>query len=94
VVKYSLALELVPKKCHSVFMANQISNAPNNAWRRGLSDPAVVPGIRAIETIARPQPCRDAKTEAPTDTWIDELQWLAGFPGNWGERRGGWFCGF
>jgi hypothetical protein len=82
-------------------MANQISNAIDNAWRGNVSDPAHAPGIRATDILARDHPRRGAqaethgaRAETPADTWIDELQWLAGFPGNWGERRGGWFCGF
>jgi hypothetical protein len=34
------------------------------------------------------------KAEAVVDTWIDDHQWLAGFPNVWGERRNTWACGF
>jgi hypothetical protein len=36
----------------------------------------------------------DAGRDAVEDTWIDEYQWLAGFPSKWGDRGGGWFRGF
>jgi hypothetical protein len=35
----------------------------------------------------------DAKA-AVEDAWVDEYQWLAGFPSKWGDRGGGWFRGF
>jgi hypothetical protein len=36
----------------------------------------------------------DAKAASAEDPWVDEYQWLAGFPSNWGDRGGGWFRGF
>jgi hypothetical protein len=32
--------------------------------------------------------------ETTADTWVDELQWMSGFPSGWGDRHGGWFSRF
>jgi hypothetical protein len=95
-VNYSLGLETLPRKCHCLFMANQTNII---AWLGRVRNGVISPDIGDTGVIARDQPRRGAMTEipvdkGPADTWVDELQWLSGFPGNWGERRGGWFCGF
>jgi hypothetical protein len=77
-------------------MANQINF---NAWWGRVRNGAISPDIGDTAVIVREHGRHGATPmlpaeQGPADTWIDELQWLTGFPGNWGERRGGWFSGF
>ena len=60
-------------------------------WQRGTARQATSGPARDERSAAATR--RAMPSEPTADTWIDELQWLAGFPTSWGERRGGWFTG-
>jgi hypothetical protein len=47
-----------------------------------------------VAPSTRVRPAEPATPPEVADPWIDELQWAAGFPTSWGERRATWFCGY
>jgi hypothetical protein len=84
----------MPQKCHFAVMKKDQSDRVADPRPRGKVTLVLVPGAGDKEVIDRDLLRRDAKAGAPADPWIDELEWIMGFPGTWGERRGGWFTGF
>jgi hypothetical protein len=87
-------------------MATRISNMTAKYWQGGANDREIALGMEAtFPTPERETPVADRQIKAmeqaafgsrgvtEPDSWIDELQWLAGFPASWGERRSGWFGG-
>src|ERR1700733_11380499 len=75
------------KKSHIAVMGTDHS-APANAPRpKGIAILSLVPRICDRDVFNRDVRRRDPKAEPPADPWIDELQWLMGFPGQLGERR-------
>jgi len=78
-------------------MENHIDDAAAGTWLGGAIDRASAHGM-GDGRITTPDDAHrgssSIKAEAVVDTWIDDHQWLAGFPGNWGGRRSGWICGF
>jgi hypothetical protein len=58
-------------------------------------------GTSRAARISAPQGAADATSSRPStveeateETWVDELQWMSGFPTGWGDRHGGWFSRF
>ncbi len=75
-------VSFLPWKCHIHWMA--IIKLFESVTRpRAGNLPADTSDQVESRHSARPATTADAKD----DTWIDELQWLAGFPTGWGERR-------
>jgi hypothetical protein len=86
--------ELMPRKCHIIVMTKGTSDSANSIIELGRSVDRVVALHPSSRGIRLPAPIRGAAIPAArADKWIDELEWLAGFPSQWGERRGGWFGG-
>jgi hypothetical protein len=80
--------ELVPNERHILAMEN---DRDDTADSNRCDDPTVCAhtlGSRNAKVPALPR--RGSPPKALADNWIDELQWLKGFPGNWGEPRRGW----
>lgn len=73
-------------------MANHSSESVIIPWQRGVTNHATTPNARDAESASASR--ADATVGTRADNWTDELQWLTGFPSQWGERRGGWFRGF
>jgi hypothetical protein len=85
---------VAPNKCHIVAMKNDIDSATGKGRRNGSVTSAAASCSRDSRVITLELGRRGAKAVEMTDSWIDELQWLAGFPGSWGEPRRSWFGGF
>jgi hypothetical protein len=64
-------------------MANHAADSADSSWRVRSHDFAFV---RHDVTRTSPEPV--------ADSWVDEDQWQAGFPGRWGERSDYWQRGF
>jgi hypothetical protein len=84
--------QLLPKKCHIVVMAH-IKHIGRIIWWRG-TDPTVSTSSAPVSEADPSTSLPSAAGDAAADKWVDELQWLSGFPTGWGERRGGWFSRF
>ena len=84
--------QLAPQKCHIVAMAS-IKQLGHIFWPSdGISRAARTSAPRGEADAASVRPTTAGGTTA--DTWVDELQWMSGFPTGWGDRHGGWFSRF
>src|ERR1035437_10541154 len=82
--RYSL-----PRKCHIPAMENHTDDAAGGTWLGGAIDHGSAHGTGDGRATTRDDAYRGSssiKVEAMVDTWIDDHQWLARFPGDWGGR--------
>ena len=90
--------ELLPWKDHIRLMGRtkRFTDTPDKAWVGSVIDLAGARRVGRVRPVAAStrQAATGLAVDAVEDNWVDEYQWLSGFPSRWGDRGGGWFRGF